>query len=89
MIEYSKLKKLTIWEINIIQFEKLLNILGVQIISKKLKNKFENQLSNNSAFVISLLPPLHGGKNLERRNVERAIFRNFKIANLLMRISKL
>ena len=31
------------WKINIIQFEKLLNILGVQIISKKLKNKFEDE----------------------------------------------
>ena len=33
---------MTISKINIIQFEKLLNILGIKIISKKLKNKFEN-----------------------------------------------
>ena len=26
-----------------------------------------------------------GGQNLERRNVERSIFRNFKIANTKMR----
>ena len=33
----------TIWEINFLQYQKLLNILGVQIISKKWKKKFENK----------------------------------------------
>ena len=33
----------TFWKINILQFEKLLNILSIQIISKKWKNKFDNK----------------------------------------------
>ena len=33
----------TIWKINIIQFEELLNILSDQIISKKWKIKFDNK----------------------------------------------
>ena len=45
MIKYTKFQNLTIWKlkkitilkINILQFVKLLNILGVQIISKKWK----------------------------------------------------
>ena len=36
------MKKITIWKINILQLEKLSNILGVQIISKKSKIKFKN-----------------------------------------------
>ena len=52
MIKYSKLfilenlKKIdfNIWKINILQFEKLLNILGVQMISNKWKIKFENKI---------------------------------------------
>ena len=32
------------WKINISQLEKLLNILGVQMISKKWKIKFENKI---------------------------------------------
>ena len=33
----------TIWKINITQLKKLLNILGIQMISKKLKIKFEDK----------------------------------------------
>ena len=33
----------TIWKMPILKFEKILNILGVQIISKKWKNEFENK----------------------------------------------
>ena len=33
-----------IWKINFLQYQKLLNILGVQIISKKWKKKFENKI---------------------------------------------
>ena len=36
-------KKSPSWKINISQFEKLLNILGVQMISKVWKIKFENK----------------------------------------------
>ena len=34
----------TIWKINISQLEKLLNILGVQMISTKWYDKFENEI---------------------------------------------
>ena len=34
----------TIWKINISQLEKLLNILGVQMIYKKWKIEFENKI---------------------------------------------
>ena len=42
----NKIKKFnsTIQEINISQFEKLLNILGVQMISEKLKIKFKYKI---------------------------------------------
>ena len=33
-----------IWKINVSQLEKLLNILGVQMISKRWKIKFENKI---------------------------------------------
>ena len=39
-------------KINILQFKKLLNILSVQLISQKLKNKFDNK--NNSEISIVL-----------------------------------
>ena len=35
-------------------------------------------------FVFYRLIPLGGSQNLERRNVEQPIFRNFKIANIKM-----
>ena len=34
-----------IWKINIPQLKKLLNILGVQMISKKWKIEFENKIT--------------------------------------------
>ena len=34
----------TIWKINISHLQKLLNILGVQMIQKKWKIKFENKI---------------------------------------------
>ena len=34
----------TICKIDYLQYQKLLNILGVQIISKKWKKKFENKI---------------------------------------------
>ena len=46
MIEFSKwfnLKNFTIQIIHILQFKKLSNILGVQIISKKWKNGLKNK----------------------------------------------
>ena len=43
----------TIWKINILKFENLLNILSIQIISKKWKNTII-KLSKNSSFVISI-----------------------------------
>ena len=39
----TNFQNLTILKIDILQFEKLLNILGVQIASKKLRNKFEDK----------------------------------------------
>ena len=41
-----------IWKINFLQYQKLLNILGVQIISKKWKKSSKIKLSNNSSFFI-------------------------------------
>ena len=42
----NKIKKFnsTIWKINISQFEKLLNILCIQMISEKWKIEFENKI---------------------------------------------
>ena len=34
----------TSWKINFLQYQKLLNIFGVQIIYKKWKKKFENKI---------------------------------------------
>ena len=46
MIEFLKLlnfQNFTIRKIHILKFFKLLNIMGVRIISKKWKNEFENK----------------------------------------------
>ena len=37
-LEHLKKNDVTIWKINILKFDKLLNIFGVLIISKKWKN---------------------------------------------------
>ena len=38
--------------------------------------------SVNSWKVLQFFPLSGGGQNIERRNIERPIFRNFKIANI-------
>ena len=42
----------TIWKIDFLQYQKLLNILGVQTISKKWKKSSKRKLSNNLSFFI-------------------------------------
>ena len=61
----------TIWKINISIFEKLLNILSIQIISKKWKNTII-KLSKNSSFVILIFA------TLKFRNFSRSTFRRSK-----------
>ena len=41
--KFTNFQNFTIWKINIIQFEELLNILSIRIISKKWQNKFDNK----------------------------------------------
>ena len=40
----NKKSNFTIWKINISQLKRLVNILSVQMISKKWKIKFENKI---------------------------------------------
>ena len=62
----------TIWKINISQFEKLLNILSIQIIYKNKKINSIIKLSNISSFVILIFAIL------KFRNVSRFTFRRLK-----------
>ena len=61
----------TIWKINILPFEKLLNILSIQMISKKWKNTII-KLSKNSSFVILIFA------TSKFRNFSRSTFRRSK-----------
>ena len=61
-----------IWKINILQYQKLLNILGVQIISKKWRKSSEIKLSNNSSFFILIFAIS------KFRNTGRSTFRRSK-----------
>ena len=67
-VKLSIFKNFTICKIHILRFEKLLNILGVRVISKKWKNKLEIKISNNSFFVILIF------EILEFRNVGHSSF---------------
>ena len=56
----KKNNNFTMWKINILQSEKLLNILSIPIISKKWKNEFENKAIDWS-FVILIFANLKFG----------------------------
>ena len=67
-----KIQKNTIWKINILQFKKILNILGAQIIFENEKINLKIKLSNNSLFVILIFAIL------KLRNIDRSKFRRSK-----------
>ena len=59
-------------------------MFGMSIILIIIRNeKFhDSKILQFFNFKINWIILLGGGQNLERRNVERPIFRNFKIANI-------
>ena len=56
---------------NILQYQKLLNILGVQIVSKKYFKKFENKMIEKPFFILIFVI-------LKFRNTGRSTFRRSK-----------
>ena len=80
--EFSKFKNLEyyefffnfiIWKINILHYQKLLNILGVQIVSKKYEKSSQIKWSNNLSFFI-LIFVISKFRNSDRSTFRRSQF---------------